>query len=216
MAISPLTHAYISEYADEISIRDEIWYPPVFMQPELITTNWEDRFARIQEAGPGFARHSRDHWTKWPSSSSRVEKMYMAGANHRFDILGGGKTLGRRLSNGLPDNWNVHPYDGITVPDLLNGADLYLNFNNEVYIEEFGRNVMEAMMYGLPVITEPVFARSFGDAVLVADEDGPQKHFEKLCSDKAFFEERVALGHAFVTEHCATESVSEKLQRYLG
>lgn len=216
IAISPLTHDYISEYADEITIRDEIWYPPIFLQPELITTTWEERFARMQENGPTFARHSRDHWTKWPNSSDRARKMYMAEANHRFHILGGGKTLGRRLSGNTPENWTVHPYDGISVPDLLNGADLYLNFNNEVYIEEFGRNVMEAMMYGLPVITEPVFAKTFGDAVLIAPPEGPADHVEKLLTDKAFFEERVTMGQAFVDEHCATSSVIKKLDAYFN
>ena len=141
--------------------------------------------------------------------------MYMAEAEHAFSILGGGKTLGRKLPNGLPETWTVNDYDSITVPDLLNGADIYLNFNNEIYIEEFGRNIMEAMLFGLPVITEPVFEQTFGDAVLIAPPEGPDALVERLVSDKAFFEGQVARGRAFVEMHCANDSVMDKLKAFL-
>lgn len=215
IAISPLTYDYISEFGDEIEIVDQIWYPPIFVEDEVVITTPSERFARMQADGPAFARHSRDHWTKWPISNLRTQTMYMTDAAHRFSILGGGKTVGRRLSQGLPETWTVHPYDSITVPDLLNGSDLYLNFNNEVYIEEFGRNVMEALLHGLPVISEPVFAQTFGDSVLVADPEGPQALVDKLITDQGFFEEQVAKGLSFVDEHCATTNVVKKLQDYL-
>jgi hypothetical protein len=214
IAISPLTLSYISEYSDDITISDQIWYPPIFIEENLITTTARERFVRMQENGPAFARHSRDHWTKWPDSTVRTRTMYMADHGHRVSILGGGNTLGRRLLD-IPNGWVIHPYDGITVPDLLNGSDIYLNFNNEIYIEEFGRNVMEAMLFGLPVITEPVFAQTFGDAVLIAGPEGPQAQVDRLMSDFSYFEECAARGRAFVDKNCATQHVVGMLEAYL-
>lgn len=216
IAISPLTQEYMREFGDEIRLREEIWYPPIFVEPGTVTVTPAERFARMQAQRPGLARHSRDHWTKWPNSQERAQTMYMAARAKRFSILGGGKTISARLPDGVPDSWTIHPYDSITVPDLLNGSDLYLNFNNEIYIEEFGRNVMEALVFGLPVITEPVFARTFGDAVLIADKSGPEPLVERLSTDLSFFEEQVARGLAFVEKNCATSSVVLKLEAYLG
>lgn len=216
LAISPLTLDYIREYSDEIDISDQIWYPPIFIEPEQITVTPEERFQRMQENGPTFARHCRDHWTKWPNSSARTKQMYMADAGYNFSILGGDKTLKRCLPGGMPEAWTVHAYDSITVPELLNGADIYLNFNNEVYIEEFGRNVMEAQLFGLPVITEPAFAQTFGDSVLIAGPEGPGPLVDRLMSDQAFFEDQVARGRAFVDANCASDSVVARLADYLA
>lgn len=214
IAISPLTYNFISEFSASIKISDQIWYPPLFVEDIERTVPSDERFARMQENGPVFSRHCRDHWTKWPLSGDRTSSMYMADAGHKFTILGGGRTLNRRLPDGLPESWTVHPYDSISVADLLNGSDIYLNFNNEIYIEEFGRNVMEAMIRGVPVISEPVFAETFGDAILIAGPEGPQAHVDRLMSDKAFFDEQIAKGIAFVHEHCATQNVIRKLDAY--
>ncbi|TQS70181.1 glycosyltransferase [Rhodobacteraceae bacterium] len=215
IAISPLTMDYLQEYAGQITLSPEIWYPPHFAQPELIEVDGAERFARMQSFGPRLVRHSRDHWTKWPNSESRTRKMYMADAGLDFTILGGSKTLEKQLPN-MPETWSAVPYDGITVPELLTNGDIYLNFNNEVYIEEFGRNVMEALVFGLPVITEEVFARTFGSAVLVAGEEGPAALVERLRTDEAFFLSQVQRGQDFVAENCSTEAVAERMRRFLG
>lgn len=217
IAISPLTHEYISAFRDEINISDQIWYPPIFTEGEHVTIAPQDRFERLQRNGPQFARHCRDHWTKWPKSATRTTKMYMADSGHRFSILGGGeRTLRRQMPAGIPDNWQINAFDSITVSEFLNDADIYLNFNNEIYIEEFGRNVMEAMLYGVPVITDEVFAKTFEDAVLIAGPEGSAAVADRLCSDQAFFMEQVARGTAFVEAHCATDSVRQKLEAYFS
>lgn len=215
IAITPLCKRYIEEYSESINIRNEIWYPPIYVEQSKITTSMKVRHARMKEIGPVFARHSRDHWTKWPNSAERTKRMYMTEADYEFNILGGDKSLKRRLEK-LPLNWKVHPYDSISVPDLLNSSDIFLNFNNEIYIEEFGRNVMEAMVYGLPVITESVFAETFGDAVLIADESGPEFIVDKLLNNKSFFENQVAKGRRFVEENCEKRSVIVKLDKFLS
>jgi glycosyltransferase involved in cell wall biosynthesis len=215
ITISPLAMDYLSEYSGVINLSDQIWYPPNFTQPDLMAHSVGERFERMQKNGPSFVRHSRDHWTKWPSSDERNKKMYMSNKSHNFKILGGGKEI-RKSLGGLPDAWTVLEYDEISVSKLLNDGDVYLNFNNEVYIEEFGRNVMEALFYGLPVITEKSFERTFGDAVLIADDnEGSAAITDRLISDKTFFEEQVARGQAFVQVNCSTEAVVARMEAFL-
>lgn len=107
-----------------------------------------------------------------------------------FTILGGAKNILRKLID-FPETWTVYNYDSVSVESLLLGGNIYLSFNNEVYIEEFGRNVMEALSHGLPVIAEPVFAETFGNAVLIPDASGPPPLVDRLRSDADFFEEQM-------------------------
>ena len=101
------------------------------------------------------------------------------------------------------------------MPDLLNAGDLYLNFNNETYIEEFGRNVMEAMSYGLPVIAGAEFERVFGDAVLTDANKGVDEIIEALRTDPTLAEETISRGHRFVEENCGEAATARRMEAFL-
>lgn len=215
ISISPLTKNYLNEFVGQIIVSDEVWYPPEFKPIDMAQLGTRARHLRMQAKDPSFVRHSRDHWTKWPSSVAQCRKMYMGDNSINFTILGGAQNISRKLVE-LPETWTVHNYDSASVESLLSGGDIYLNFNNEVYIEEFGRNVMEALSHGLPVIAEPVFAETFGNAVLIPDDSGPPALVDRLRSDADFFEEQVFRGVEFVRTNCSASAVAERMQRYLS
>nr|WP_319513674.1 glycosyltransferase [uncultured Cohaesibacter sp.] len=211
--ISPLTRRYIDEFSAEITISHETWYPPLADVGNLIPL--DDRFARIVSRKPKFVRHTRDHWTKWPMSQTRLNNMYMVNDGIDFSVLGGAKAV-RNVLKYTPDSWTIHSFDSVNMADFLNSADIYLNFNNEIYIEEFGRNIMEAMAYGIPVITEPSFSESFGDAVLSAPSEGPKELVDALRSDKAFFEHQIYKGLSFVEDNCSFTAVKSRLEKHFN
>lgn len=215
IAISPLTRAYLGEYADDIRLSDEIWYPPYLQIEGLVTRDTASRLEALRAGKEVMARHARDHWTKWPATPERLRSAYMVGEGAALTLLGGGKSPARVLG-GQPESWTVHDYDSISVPDLLNGADVYLNFNNEVYIEEFGRNVMEAMAFGLPVLADPVFSQVFGEAILPVEHHRTAPVLERLRSEPGLFEDQVARGRDFVARNCSAEALTARLERFLG
>lgn len=91
-----------------------------------------------------------------------------------------------------------------------------MSFRNEVYIEEFGINVMEALSYGLPIIAEPVFAETFGNAVFIPDESELLPLVDRLRADADFFEEQMFRGVEFVRTNCSASAVAERMQKYLS
>lgn len=214
IAISPLTRDYLMEWAEDIRIRDDIWYPPYVAQPDFVTRSTAERLEAFRTGAPRAVRHTRDHWTKWPVSAAQIRAAYMTEAGLDMTVLGGGKAVGQCLG-AVPEHWTVHAYDSISVPDLLNSGDVYLNFNNPIYIEEFGRNIMEAMAFGLPVIADAVFTRVFGDAILPVEDHQSAPVLDRLRRDPVLFEEQVARGHEFVARNCSDPAVRERMARFL-
>lgn len=215
ISISPLAHSYLQNASNSIEVASEIWYPPLFESPEANPELIEQRFKRISAGKPKFARHARDHWTKWPISQSRARTLYLADHEIDLSILGGGRNIGNAL-RGIPDTWTIHEFDSVSVQEFLANSDIYLNFNNEIYIEEFGRNVMEAMAFGLPVIADPVFAKTFGSAVMACPDEGPSELIDTLIHDKEFFLQQISLGYDFVKENCSNKVVEERLSAFLS
>ena len=76
----------------------------------------------------------------------------------------GGAQGALKLLKRLPSNWTSLEFDATPVDRFLSELDFFLHFPHEDYIEEFGRNVMEAMAQGVPAILPPAFAETFGDA----------------------------------------------------
>lgn len=215
LPISPLTRDYLLEWSSDIRVSDEIWYPPYVTDPALITRDTSARLAALRAGGPATVRHTRDHWTKWPASAAQTRAAYVLEGTAGFTVLGGSTTPERVLS-GRPESWTVHDYDGISVPNLLNGGDVYLNFNEGSYIEEFGRNVMEAMAFGLPVIADAVFGRVFGDDILTVSDCDSQSAMDRLRAEPGLFEAQVARGQDFVHRNCGTDAVTMRMERFLG
>ncbi|WP_155006251.1 glycosyltransferase [Sphingomonas hengshuiensis] len=215
IATSPLTRRYLAEYADVVKLSPEIWFPPYAREADFAPLPTAARLHRIRSGAPSFARHTRDHWTKWPSLRQQARSLYMADANLNFSVLGGDRTISGVLGE-LPSAWRMFANDSIPTDDLLRSADIYLNFNNEVYIEEFGRNMMEAMAHGVPVIGDAVFTENFGDAILFPEDGSVEKVVARLCDDRSVYEAQAERGLAFVRDHCSMEAVQARLLQFIA
>ena len=111
---------------------------------------------RVKKA-PVVGRHSRDCVTKWPENESDLRNAFLADSDYDVRILGGAdKAL--QIMEHRPANWTVYAFDEIRVINFLKDLDFFVHFTHSQYYEEFGRNIMEAMAIGIPVI----FPKSFG------------------------------------------------------
>lgn len=207
IAISSLTQRVLKEYAPDIRLLDEIWYPPY--HGELSRTDFQaDRNGQY----PVLGRHGRDHWTKWPSDRDEIAAAYCAQASMQVRILGGARLPLSKLGK-TPSNWELFPFDSLPVPEFLRGLDIYVNFNNRDYIEEFGRNCMEAMACGIPVIAAPVFTETFGDAIVPTEPANVQERAEELWTSKQKYLDQAERGYAFVEANCVASEVRKRLER---
>ena len=177
----------------------DVWTP-------LIST--EDWFRKpikwrgADRARPVVGRHSRDHYTKWPSRPDALTHAYCADRACQIELLGGARhalsKVGRR-----PTNWTIYPFDHFDAERFLARLDFFVHYPHEDYIEEFGRAVLEALAAGVPAILPPVFEDTFGEAALYAEPQAVWPTIEALWADEKTYRERAEPGRALVMEHCA-------------
>ena len=92
-----------------------------------------------------------------------------------------------------------------------NLLDVFVNFMHFDYIEEFGRNTMEAMAHSKPVILEEGLSDIFGDAAIYCKPQEVAGIVRDLVHDPVRYAAQARKGLAFVRENCVPERVKENL-----
>jgi hypothetical protein len=160
-------------------------------------------------------RHGRDSVWKWPADPDVIRAAYPADEPYVIDILGGAdeatKCLGR-----LPANWNVRPFDSIAPAEFLADLDAFVHVAHPDMEEAFGRTILEALAVGVPVITEPRFARPFGDAVIASEPSNVRVHLERLRANSDFYYDQVQRGHDLVESSFGFSAHHRRVQLLVG
>lgn len=196
----------LNSIEDYRPILDRIWYPPYL--GEIIGLQRQPT-----PVGPvKIGRHSRDHWTKWPATMSDTHAAYCAGVNGIETHILGGASRRPKLMGFTPRNWTVHSFDELPVNDFLDSLDVFVNFMHPDYIEEFGRNTMEAMARGVPVILEHSLVETFGNAALYCQPREVAQTVRRLVADPNLYRAQVEKGIDFVREHCSLDTARKNLR----
>lgn len=213
ISISPRVKSILQTSGGFDHVREAVWYPPFHGDvpkelPALPEGLGTDRPLVI-------GRHARDHWTKWPAAADGLKAAYCADQDGiTMRILGGAATP-EKLLKTLPSNWDVLEFDSVSVTEFVQGLDFFLHFVHEDYIEEFGRNVMEAMTAGRVAILPPSFRDIFGDAAVYCQPEDVAGVIRDLWSQPDRYREMALRGLAFVQENCAQDVVQQKLKDIL-
>lgn len=205
--ISPLVRRKLAESGFS-PLATEDWYPPLDAAWDMRTIV---RAPRQRGEPPVIGRHSRDHPTKWPCTESELRKAYCADSGMLVRFLGGARYAQDLLST-WPSNWEVLEFDSISVNDFLDEIDFLVHYTNSAYVEEFGRNVMEAMARGVPVILPPQFREVFDEAARYAEADEVEGLIRRLWESEADYSGQVNAGLEFVRQKFGAEHVERRLQ----
>ena len=157
-------------------------------------------------------RHARDVPEKWPETVEALMQSYPDRADYRIEVLGGADVPTAMLGE-LPDNWTVHPFDGLTAREFLEGLDVYVYQTHSRWVEAFGRSPLEALAVGVPVVTSRVFEPIFGEAALYAEPAEVAATVDRLVGDDQLYRRQVERGHAVVEERFSHESHLRRLHR---
>lgn len=213
ISISPRVNEILRISGGFDNIHRSIWYPPYRgALPEAVPTLPEG-FGSDRPIVIG--RHARDHWTKWPATAASLAAAYCADEpGITCHILGGDRTP-RRLLSPFPENWEILAFDSIAISDFIESLDFFLHFVHEDYIEEFGRNVMEAMAAGRVAILPPSFRDIFGEAAVYCEPEDVAETIRTLWANSERYRAQAQKGLNFVIQNCSQAVVQNNLQTIL-
>lgn len=212
ISISPTARDILRECGYE-NIVEEIWYPPI--SESFLSLLDSGRKSVVGSRSPVIGRHARDHWTKWPSLSDALRSAYLADSKYRVEFLGGAQTAEKALGY-LPKNWVVHEFDSMGVSSFLENLDFFVHFPHEDYIEEFGRNIAEAMASRIVVILPPSFEKVFADAAVYCLPHQVQHQIELLWNDKNEFDKKINTALKFVSENLRQTVVAARVKKLIS
>lgn len=210
LPISPLVRRMMEASGGFDPISPHDWLPILGPDMERRSPRWRGR----DRTQPVVGRHGRDHWTKWPGDAAELSAAFCAGQHVTVRLMGGAdaalRTLGAR-----PANWELLEFDQEDVPTFLSSLDFFVNFIHEESLEAFGRNIVEAMAMGLPVICSESFEECFGSAAIYCRPEDVGRVVAELWADESRYLEIAAAGHRFVEQNCSMDQVQARL-RALG
>jgi glycosyltransferase involved in cell wall biosynthesis len=206
--ISPLVRRVLSE-CGFASLAKEDWIPP--LGRIVIPGDNARSLGSWRGPMPVIGRHSRDHRSKWPEVEKDLRAAYCADTEFPVRLLGGA-TCARRVLSRWPENWQDLAFDSMAVSDFLHALDFFVHFTHSAYVEEFGRNIMEAMAAGMPAVVPRRFREVFGDAACYAEPEEVEDLICSLWNTKPAYVEQVDKGFHFVREFASNESVERRLE----
>ena len=215
IAISSIVEKTLKIAGGGENIHNETWYPPYAKRLPSVMPELPEDFGS-SERKIVIGRHGRDHWTKWPATAQALRAAYCAESlDINVSILGGAKTP-RKLLGKIPANWNVLNFDSVEVEDFLERLDFFLHFTNDDYIEEFGRNIMEAMAAGKVAILPPNYEVVFDDAAIYCAPKDVKATVLEYWNSQDKYREQATRGFEFVKANCSLNIVEQRLKRLLA
>lgn len=214
LSIAPRVTKILEHVGGYSRIAEDIWYPPY-------SADLPDKMPALP---PGLGtdrplvlgRHARDHWTKWPEDRTRLSQAYCAGADDIQVRLLGGIDTPLKVLETLPSNWQDIPFDSVNVSDFVRELDFFVHFVHSDYIEEFGRNIMEAMAAGRVVLLPIDFEDTFGDAAIYCEPKDVATMMRRLWTDPDAYRAQAQRGFDFVQRSCTLEKVQDRLRALIG
>jgi glycosyltransferase involved in cell wall biosynthesis len=209
--ISPLARRCLSELGYERLHRLD-WFPP--LDRALPSDRPPIRRATRGDGKVILGRHSRDHWTKWPEDSSKLLAAYCADSEFSVRLMGG-TSYAKKILHTLPANWETIAFDKLSVAKFLSGINVFLHFVHDNYIEEFGRNVMEAMAQGVPAILPYSLKETFEDAAIYCAPEDVLAVVQRLVADNDAYTTQSERGYRFVLTTSDQPIVIERLRQFV-
>lgn len=164
---------------------------------------------------PVLGRHSRNAWQKWPASAHEILSAYPTTGEVEVRILGGADAPAGILG-GVPPQWTVHPYGSVPVADFLRGIDYWVYYHHPLWVEAFGRAVLDALSSGCVAILPEDFRELFGDACVYGPPNAVLDHVRRLHGDWSLYREQSERGSAALRERFSPASHVNRVEALIG
>lgn len=208
--LSPAIRAQLVEAAPELEFVAEDWVNVIDADKWYSGHRWPrgDR--------PIIGRHSRGVPAKWPTSRSELEAVYPTDGSVLVHVLGGAGPAREVLGHPVPDSWRVWQFGSRSPQQFLRELDVYVYYTDRRWVEAFGRNVLEAMAAGVPVVLPPRFEPTFGDAARYAEPEAVRAVVESLHRDAELWRQTSDHARRSVQERFGHQVHRDRLQTLAG
>lgn len=207
--ISPRVIETLNKSGIVDNVYKDTWFPPYNHELDKTSISLPLGFGTNRKVIVG--RHSRDHWTKWPKNKDEVKQAYLADKSDVDVLLMGGIQTPKKQIGKIPKNWQAIDFDAISVTEFISKLDFFVHYIHEDYIEEFGRNIMEAMALGKVVILPPDFEEIFGNSAVYAKPNEVYQTIQKMWQNPNLYLKQAEQGYNFVKQNCTLEVVKNNL-----
>lgn len=173
-----------------------------------------DRTGPVGER-PVIGRHSREHWSKWPSTREDILAAYPDDPQYQVRILGGGDAAADVLGR-LPDNWETLSFNAVPAPAFLADIDFLVYFHHPGLVEAFGRVVLEGLASGAICMAPPALEPIFGDACAYGTPQDVRAFVDAVHADPEEFRRRSARGVQLVRDRFSHQAHLQRLEALIG
>jgi len=173
---------------------------------------WRQTERRVPDGPFRIGRHSRDSDVKWPTDADVLRAAYPDAPEFQISVLGGA-SVPEQVLGGLPDNWEVFPFDSVAPREFLARLDVYVYFTPPGMIEAFGRGLLEALAVGVPLVTSVEFEELFGNAAIYAEPSSVVEIVRKLRDDPVFYAQQVERGYALIEREFSYDAHIQRLRK---
>ena len=177
---------------------------------------WRSLRQREQKSPIVIGRHSRDHYIKFPDNRQSLLAAYPTSPGIAVHMLGGRKQITRILGTETPANWRVHDFDSIEPRRFLDDLDIYAYFHHPDLVEAFGRNLLEALAAGVPIVTHAHFSRLFGDAITTATPTDAENVIQELIADRSRYKDQIERGRELAVDQFGYGAHIQRIEELLG
>jgi hypothetical protein len=100
--------------------------------------------------------------------------------------------------------------------EFLAQLDFFVYYHHPAWLEAFGRNILEALASGLPVILPAHFRSLFGEAAIYAEPAEVPSVINQLYRDRSAYEDVAARADAFIRARFGHEAHHSRLLELIG
>lgn len=159
-------------------------------------------------------RHGRDHTSKWPETAEMILASYPNSESYEVRVLGGAECA-RRVMDGIPENWIVHPYGSIEPAEFLRDLPFWVYQHHSSLTESFGMAAAEAMAAGCVVLLPPYMESTFGDGAVYAENSEVLDVIERFIEDPDSYYRQSARAKEYVRINFSDEAFHARIAALL-
>jgi hypothetical protein len=171
---------------------------------------WRLDGERVPDGRIRIGRHSCGDVLKWPEDPGTLRRCYPGRDPFEIHVLEGAASSTCKLGD-LPANWTVHPFGSMSAKEFLGQIDVMVYFVASDGVEVFGRETLEAMAAGVPVIMDRRFEPTFGPAAIYCEPSEVAAVAARLTADPDAYAAQRSAASDHVAEHFSGWALVERL-----